>query len=121
MEYEKLIEFLKYLKNFCVNIRRDAVITDSEVLALYNEFRHFKKLINKDHRIRHEFKYEIEQLFSDFNVKPERGFFDIIRLIFSGKHARNLEENYLKAISINNIEQRLDNLLHTITEEKVYW
>jgi len=121
MDFNTLKKFIQYLIDFCEHIRKDSIVSDSEWSQFTNEILHFKKQLANSKTIKQEFRDEINSLFGDINIKPERDFIQFLQDFFDKYNTNHISSNINRTFILNQIEERLTNLLHTLTEDKVYW
>jgi len=82
MDFNTLKKYIQYIIDFCKQIRRDAIVTNSEWSQFTNEILNFKKQLTKSRSIKQEFKDEINSLFKDINTKPEHDFIQFLQDFF---------------------------------------
>ena len=121
LTYETVVEFLRHIQRVCVTARRDAMIEDDEIQAIRNEILHFQKIVNADRGIRGEFKERINRLCLDLTIKPRSTLVNRVLRTFSGRYERKELDKINQAFSIHDLEDRIENLLCTISKEDVFW
>ena len=121
MDFNILKKFIRYIIEFCEHIRRDSIVTESEWSQFTNEILHFKKQLAENKTIKQEFKDEINSLFNDISIKPKRDFIQFLQDFFDRYDTNHIDSNINRTFILNQIEERLTNLLHTLTEDRVYW